>query len=815
MRNFSLIISALVTGLLIYMCNRSWGTIPPLGQFLSPQHGFWQNAEPDMAPASGNFHIPGLKDKVDVYFDERMVPHVFASNEEDAFFVQGYLHAKYRLWQMEFQTHAAAGRISEILGPGENNVYLQYDRQMRRLGMVYAAKKAVVEMEKEPASSRACHAYADGVNTYISQLSASQLPVEYKLLNYHPEKWTVLKTALFLKYMSLDLAGSENDFEFSNAKSVFDKAAFNALYPIEPDSLDPIVPKGTLFDTPAIHVKKPALADSLYFQWKAPVAIQEDKPDRDNGSNNWAVNGTKTKSGRPILCNDPHLGLNMPSLWYEMQIHTPEWNAYGVSFPGAPCIIIGFNDSCAFGFTNAMRDVRDYYSIRFKDDSKTEYWFDSSWQPTMQNIDTFHVKGRPDYYDTVAYTVFGPVMYDKTFTGLGQPRTNGQAYAVRWKAHDASNELMLFYSLNHARNYQDYYNALPWLTCPGQNCLFASKTGDIAIWQQAQFPAKWKRQGDFVMPGTDSSFMWQGLIPMNENPHLINPVRGFVSSANQLPVDTTYPYYIGGHHDLYRGKIINRYLSQMQNITVGDMEKMQTDNYNLLAETAMPLLMKSIIESRLSGVEQKYLGELKNWDFRYDPAERAPAIFNSWFDSLSVAVWADELAQVPEPRDWPDDFTLIEALLRDSSFSFIDNINTPEKETLPQLVTEAFKKAIPAIQEADRADRLRWSRFKDSGIQHLLKLDAFSRLHLETGGGENIINAIKKFHGPSWRMVVELTDETNAYGIYPGGQSGNPGSRYYDNFVDNWAQGKYYKLWVMKENEKDDKRVICKMSFTN
>ena len=813
MRKIPFIVFSLVTIGLTWALNKPWGKIPALGKFMSPQHGFWQNAEGEITDNSLALNFPGLKDKVDVYFDERLVPHVFAQQESDLFFVQGYLHARYRLWQMEFQTHAAAGRLSEILGRGENDLILNFDRQMRRLGMVYGAKRAAIEADKEPATKMACDSYTAGVNAYIDQLTESALPLEYKLVGYKPEHWSNLKTALFLKYMSLDLSGSENDFEFTNAKSVLSKEDFNKIYPITQDSLDPVVSKGTKFDTAAIKLKLPVGIDSLYYNWKETAPIVQQKPDKDNGSNNWAVAGSKTASGKPILCNDPHLSLNMPSLWYEMQISTPEYSAYGASFPGAPCIIIGFNDSSAFGFTNAMRDVRDYYAIRFKDDSRKEYLFNGEWKNADRVIDTFYTKGAATFFDTVSYTVFGPVMYDASFTGLGEKRTDGKNYAVRWKAHDPSNEMMIFYKLNHAKNYSDYYEALQYLTCPGQNCLFASKSGDIAIWQQANFPAKWKRQGDFVMPGIDSSYMWQGTIPRSENPHQVNPARGFVSSANQLPVDTTYPYYVGGHHDLYRGRIINRYLTQMNGITPKNMEELQTNNYNLFAETALPLLLKYINADSLNATEKEYYDIVKNWNKRNDPGEKGVAIFNSWFDSLESNIWVDEFKNIPKPWDWPEQFVTLEALLKDSTFKFIDNINTSRVETLKELVTIAFKEAAPGLAAADKEGLLGWSKFKDSGIQHLLRLAPFSKFHLTTGGGLHVINATKKYHGPSWRMVVHLTDKTEAYGIYPGGQSGNPGSKYYDTFVDNWAAGHYYSLWVMRKEEAGDKRVILKMSF--
>lgn len=814
MRILPFAISVLATIIVIIALNISWG-IPPMGKFLSPQHGFWANADPVNKDFNLEINFPSLKNRVEVYFDERLVPHIFAIDEKDAYFVQGYLHAKFRLWQMEFQTHAAAGRVSELLGEGPNKNYLNFDRQMRRLGMVYGAEKSLIEMEKNSETKSACDAYTAGVNSYIESLKKSELPLEYKLLNYLPEKWTNLKTALFLKYMSLDLAGGEQDFEMTHAKAVFSQEDFEKIYPIAPDSLDPVVPRGTSFDSISVKLQMPPAVDSIYFQQTTTVSIFQQKPDRDNGSNNWAVAGTKTQSGRPILCNDPHLGLNLPSLWYEVQISTSKFNAYGASFPGAPGVIIGFNDDCAWGFTNAMRDVRDYYEIKFKDDSKTEYWFNGEWKKSELRIDEYKVKNGGIVKDTVAYTVFGPVMYDKSFTGLVTTRTDGKSYAVRWKAHDPSNELMIFYKLNHAKNYTDYYNALQYLTCPGQNCLFASKAGDIAIWHQAVFPAKWRRQGDFVMPGTDSSFMWQGYIPINENPHLINPSRGFVSSANQLPADTSYPYYIGGHHDLYRGLLINRYLEQMNGITPKDMQKLQTENYNVFAETALPVLLQNINRNTLNPDEIKYLDILREWNRRNDPDEKGAAIFNIWFDSLEVEIWGDEFTKVSPPVDWPEEYTLAEGLKRDSIFKFVDNINTPEVESLIDIVTTAFKKAVPILMIGDRQGKLPWSKFKDTGIQHLLRLSPLSRLHLNTGGGNHIINATKQFHGPSWRMIVHLTDKIEAYGIYPGGQHGNPGSKYYDNSIDQWAAGQYNLLWMMKKEEQGSSRVISKMTFSN
>lgn len=810
MKVLPFVISSAVTIGLIVTLNTNLVLPAPLGSLLSPQQGIWQNAEDDNYNFSADLKFPQLKGKVNVYLDDRLVPHVFAEKENDVYFVQGYLHAKFRLWQMEIQTMAAAGRASEIIG----DKALEHDREFRRLGMVYAAEISLAEVEKDPAIKAECDAYTAGVNAYIDNLSESQLPVEYKLLGYKPERWNNLKTALFLKYMSFDLAGHEDDFEMTNAKSFFSPEDFDKLFPLVQDSLDPIIPKGTVFDSAKIRPVAPAAVDSVYFNNKDLADVQEDKPDRDNGSNNWAVSGSKTRSGAPILCNDPHLGLNLPSLWYEMQLSTPTFNAYGATFPGAPGVVIGFNDSAAFGFTNGGRDVRDYYEITFKDASRQEYWFDSAWKQTDFRVEVIKIKDKPDYLDTVAYTIFGPVMYDKNFTG-GRS-INHKNYAVRWKAHDPSDDLKAFNMLDHANNYADYNAAVTNLHTPGQNVAFACKNGDIAIRTQGEFPAKWKGQGDFVMPGTDSSYMWQGMIPQDETPFQYNPARGFVSSANQKPADSTYPYYLGRDYPEFRGLYINRRLTAMNDITVQDMMDLQTSEYDVFAEMAVPIFLKNIEEDILSDEEEKYFNILKYWNFTDDAKSKGATIFNIVWKEFTKVVYDDEYAHAPKVIMHPYESTLLESVLRDSTYKFLDNIETPNHvETLSDDVTEAFEKAVIELQKVDEGGKLEWAKYKDTHISHLTKLDAFSSLHLPVGGGTYCVNAIKADHGPSWRMVVSLNPQTEAYGIYPGGQSGNPGSKYYDDYISKWVEGKYNILWMMTKDQTTDQRVKWKMAFSN
>lgn len=812
MRVFPFIISFVTTIVLVIILNRQWGSTPPVGKFLSPQVGFWQNAEPINENFNAKLKFLQLKGKAEVYFDERLVPHVFAEGEEDAYFIQGYLHAKFRLWQMEFGARAAAGRISEILGEGP----LQWDRYQRRLGMVYAAERMVKEITKNPVTKMQFESYAAGVNSYIDQLKDSHLPLEFKLLNYKPERWTILKSALFLKYMAEQLALTD-DLVFTNAHELFNQKELEILFPAFPDSLKPIVPNTPENPYPkkgAVDLSVPATADSLYFESKNGdlKPNYEDKSKKGIGSNNWAVGPSKTKSGRPILCNDPHLFLTLPAYYYEMQITTPTLNVYGTSFPGLPNILFGYNDSIAFGFTSAERDAADLYEIKFRDSTKHEYWFNGKWTEATRRIEPIKIKGEKTLLDTVAYTVFGPVMYDRSFPADNQ---KDKYLAMRWTAHDASNDAYAFYLLNHGKNYNDYAAAIKHLNCPGMNCLFASKSGDIAIWHQGEFPAKWKGQGDFIMPGTDSTYMWRGMIPQEENPHMKNPARGYVSSANQLPADSTYPYYMAGKAGpLYRGYTINRYLDGMRDITVEDMKKMQNDNYSARAEFARKILLMTN-ENRLDADEKKYFEMYQQWNNRKDAQAKGATVFYEWWKALRDTIWGDDFGRTKVSMAEPADYTLVESLLKDTTYSYIDNINTPKKEMLQDQLLASLKKATSILKIKEQEDKMEWWKGKDTKVEHILQIPAFSRYHVPVGGGYDVINATTESSGPSWRMIVQLTDQVEAYGIYVGGQSGNPGSKYYDNFINDWLAGSYYRLWMMKKDESGDKRIIATIDFSN
>lgn len=777
-----LVLSGLSLGI-FYALNTKIGALPPLGKFLNPSAGIWQNETNESI--TGEVEIPGLQDQVRVHYDAQMIPHVFAQNEHDLYKAQGYLTAKHRLWQMEFQTYAAAGRLSEIFGEGA----LNYDRTERRRGMGYGADQSVAHMEKHDKEVLAfVQDYADGVNAYINQLHPEDYPVEYKLLDYAPEEWTTKKTALLLMYMTKMLAGRDDDLEYTNVLRLVGEENFNLLFPDFFEVTDPVIPKETdwsFIDVPQTEKpEKHALLDT--------IAETIEKPHPDNGSNNWAVSGAKSASGLPILANDPHLGLNLPSIWFVMQLSTPNHNAFGATIPGALAVISGFNQHIAWGETNATRDVIDWYKVEFNED-RTQYKYDEGWKDVSMRIEDIRIKGQKAYKDTVLYTHHGPVVFDKNFRSDNERA----GYAMRWIGHEGGNQQKTFLQLNKAKNYEDYADALQHWVTPSQNFVFASTEGDIALWIQGKFPNKWEGQGKFLMDGSLSENDWQSYIPQQFNAHTKNPTRGFVSSANQHPVDETYPYYVfNDGYETYRNRVINTYFNSKEKFSVADFKALQNNNYNLKASELVPYMLSQMDTSSLSDEEKGVYKEISAWTFNNDINEVGPSIWTLWYGHLEEMLW-DEFNDEQVALTTPYTYQTIHLLKTQGNHAFMDIVATEDKtEKANDLFLLSFKEAAEDLSKyKNENDDYTWGGYKGTYVGHLLQgLPAFSRFDIPIGGGRNIVNATSKNHGPSWRMIVEMTSPPTALGIYPGGQSGNPGSKFYDNFIDDWSVGEYHRL---------------------
>ncbi len=809
MRILKFVLVLLFTSSFIFFLNhpikKEPRNIPAIGKLLNPFSGFWNNAEPYHAESDASFNFPQLSAPVKVVYDDILVPHIFADNLSDACFVQGFIHAKYRLWQMDIATRATSGRLSEVMGP----TTIKRDKMQRRKGLVFAAENTLKVWEASPEDFKNLQSYTEGVNAYINQLAESDYPIEFKLLDYKPEAWTNLKSAIFIKSMAETLCSREDDLESTNALNAFGKEIYDFLYPDLNPKQSPIIPAETEWTFDPLEIPEDSTSLLGIYQHD-PF----EKPAPFIGSNNWAVAGSKTKSGNPILCNDPHLRLTLPAIWYELQITTPEGSSYGVSLPGTPGIIIGFNEYISYGMTNVGHDVLDYYKIQWTNTDRSSYLLDGEQKPVRLKIETIKVKDQADIIDTVRYTEWGPVLYE-------DPKHPMKDLAMRWIAHDGgANELSVFRKINKAKNFEDYYDAVQGFEAPAQNIVFACTDGDIGLKVQGKFPLKRAGQGRFIRDGSSSSNGWLGFIPKDQNPQSRNPARGFVSSANQHSTAPDYPYYYHGGFEDYRGRALNDFLEKMDNITVEDMMALQGNTFSQKAADALPLLLAQSNYVPQGELEQSLLQELINWDYYFSKDSRAPILFTYWYDEFFEMTW-DEIrakretlnAHIPYPEDW----RTIALLEEDPEHVFFDMQSThPQRETAKEIATAAFATAIKDLKtQIERDPDFNLSKYKQSSVPHLGRIDPFGSSSLNVGGDGSALNAIKGKNGPSWRMIVEMGTPVKAYGVYPGGQSGNPGSPFYDNMISHWENGRYYEKHFIKSPEALGEQTLFTETFSN
>lgn len=757
-------------------------TLPSIGPFFSPYDGFWQNAESDSDYKNIEISHPSLNGTVEVVMDDRMVPHIFAENDLDAAFAQGYLHARLRLFQLDIASRAISGRLSEILGPRT----LDHDKQIRREGIVWGAEKSLQLYQKDPASMQHIQAYTDGINHYIKNLSARQLPLEFKLLGYQPEEWTLMKCVLTSKSMARTLTTRNFDIQNSNLIHEIGDTLFQFLFPHLQPGQTPVHPgPWTGLNNNVLNTSN----QTPVYGYHDPFTVQD--PQQAFASNNWAVSGKKSSTGNPILCNDPHLQLTFPSIWIENHLVTPQKNVYGVSLLGVPHIIIGFNEYIAWGITNGGHDVVDYLEVRWTSQDKKKYQLDNQSLETEYRVETIGIKGQNAIIDTVSYTRWGPVAIKSEESGKGD-------LIFKWSGHDAKSEreLLTFLLLNKAQNLQDYMEAISVFPSPIQNVVFASRDGDIALKSQGFWPLRNDMSGQFISDASKSSSSWTYYLDNSQIPATINPERQYVSSANQHSTDNTYPYVYIGSFEEFRGRTLNRILEQKPLLSIQDMADIQNSNFSLKAEEALPAMLELLENTDLTSAQKSALELLRSWDYDYTAQSPAPAIFNEWFNEVEKLTFDETTNEKPSYSRLPDQWKLVELLNDFPDHTVFDIYETSGvRETSRDIVYTAFTGICDKLNIDDQnIGNLTWNNHQKPAVNHLLRIPALSRF-LNVGGIPDALNAMSATHGPSWRMIVELTPQgPKALGVYPGGQSGNPGSRYYDDSIDTWSEGRHHEL---------------------
>lgn len=787
--------------------NTRFGLVPPLGPFLNPFTGIWAHSSSSFfktdAP-SETLNLKGLKSKVRVHVDHDQVKHIFAENDQDLYFTQGFVVASDRLWQMEFIYRMASGRLSEVFG----RQTLEMDRFFVKMGLSESAQESAKLMLSDDLTRLALTSYAKGVNAYIAQLTPETLPFEYKVLGYKPEEWTPDRAAYLLKFMAYMLSGHSRDLALTRVSSRFDPVDFEDLYSLKNMFREPIVPAGTVWPFEPRAGEGP----ENHFQARIQEIGDYPSPHPANGSNNWAVSGQKSKTGLPILSNDVHLGLSLPAIWYEVQLISPKQNVYGVTIPGAPGVVLGFNQNLAWAVTNGGADVMDWYELRYRDEGRNEYLFDGNWRPVIAR--EVKIKVRDGDEETLAFrrTHFGPVVYDEEEEPLSPQVPKGMA--MRWASLDPSNELRTFLLLNRAKTTELCRKAIEIYETPNQNFLCADNSNDVGLWHAGKIPIRWHGQGRLVSNGSSSIYEWRGWIPREELPFVRNPKSGFVSSANQAPVDGGYPHYLGaGYAPPFRAMRINEILRSQAKFGPEDFVRMQTDTVAVPARSVLPVLLKSIERHGDLGERDKQaLAYLKEWDYRFEEDSVAATIFFTWFEQLNKKIWRAHLPDT-EPSLKPPLVRVVDLILNDPESKWFDDLETPFQETLPDVAFITLQEALNELETKAKTTNLakwQWANVHPTEFEHFGHMPGLGESDIRVRGMASTIFANNDgSHGPVWKLVVALDKKKpRAWGIYPGGQSGDPTSPFYSNFLEAWRNGKMRELnYLISEDDKNPQRM--------
>jgi penicillin amidase len=810
-------LSVAALAVLLWLGVRGFSPAPPVGPFLDPVHGVWAVARGASLETREASRIVSLGADVRVVYDDRGVPHIFAASVEDATRALGFVVARDRLFQMELATRAAAGRLTELAGDRA----LEVDRTQRSLGLPWAAERKLAAIDTSSPGWRGMLAYAEGVNAWIGSMGVEDVPLEYHFLGVRPSRWEPVQSIHLLNRMAWTLAYGDLELRMRQVEALVGREAAAALFPRNSPMQEPIVPNGrreprvdlARLPSPRQLDTREANLLSTLDRLRERVRLTSGAPDEPGdalGSNNWAVAPRRTRDGHALLAGDPHLELTLPAIWYEAHLVVPEQlDVYGVTIPGSPGIIIGFNRDLAWSFTNVESDVVDYFVEVVDDPRRPAYYrLDGAWKPLEQRIETYRDKGGDVVaIDTVLYTHRGPLM-----------REGRLWLSMRWTVHDTTNESDALARAAQSQSVTQWLDAMTGFSVPAQNGIVADRTGTIAIRSTGRFPVRAPgASGERLQDGASTANDWHGALPVSSYPFALNPPQGYVASANQQPfdprVDSTY---LGAHwYSPWRAIRINSLLRTDSSVTPDAMRRYQTDPGSARADAFAPAFLAAAAALHAAGRSDATLDTaarlLREWDRRYTKDNQRAVLFESMMSVLQDRTW-DELARPAHPVmrkegrrgvrsrtaplrvDTPAD-QLLAVLLRDPSSPWWDVRATRQiVERRDDILADAMRDGYRHVREQygePASGGWRWDRVHHANIYHLLRLEPLSRLDVPVQGGPSTLSPSSgqgRF-GASWRMVVELGPEVRAWTIYPGGQSGNAASTRYADRLARWSGG--------------------------
>lgn len=779
----------------------------------------------------GELKLAGLQAPVSVYRDERGVPHIVASNEHDLYMAQGYVTAQDRLFQMDLFRRLVSGRLSEAFGAA----MIENDKYLRTLMLHRSAEQSL--LAHPPEVIAALEAYAAGVNAYIEQAAArKRLPPEFVLLGYTPEPWEPVHTVGIAKMMAMDLGGNwETEVWRVLAGAKVGGERIAELWPQYPADAPVIVATGEAPgpDAGADLAAAPErglggmLADVLAEPGllAAASALQPyvtGGSRADIGSNNWVVSGARTQTGKPLLANDPHLGIQMPAIWYQTHLSIPaeDFDVIGVTFAGAPGIVIGHNRHIAWGVTNVGPDVQDLYIERPHPDDPYQFEYMGKYEQATVYREEIRVKGQDEpVIHEVIVTRHGPIISDVAGSEDNRPESR---LALRWTAHDPSADLAAFLYINRATNWQEFRDALRHFTVPAQNFVFAGADGTIGYRAQGHVPIRRNGDGMLPVPGWTDEYEWEGFIPFDSLPESVNPPAGYIATANNKVVGDDYPYFLGNDWaSPYRAARIVEVLDAASGVTAADMITLQTDVANLQARLLLPVLLPAAEAGLAAGAGlpagtdgipaaetvQAALQQLQQWDQQDRADSTGAALWHAWYAAIVQELFLEDLGedlfrQMPLQRQVTDQLILDAADGRVSSWF--------GERGLEGVAVTALQRAVAAL--GDGWANVKWGDLHQVRFDHPLGQVAilqklFSTKPYPVGGsgvavlatGNNMrqIGAFPVTSGPVWRQVVDLADPAgNAWDLNGAGQSGHPLSPHHHDQAEAWTAGEYARKWM-------------------
>jgi len=781
----------------------------------------------------GKLRLQGLHEAVEVITDRYGVPHIYANNEDDLFFAQGYMHAQERLWQMEFNRRIGSGRLSEIFG----EIAIEADRFTRRLGMHRAAAAAAEQLPQH--IQRILGAYTRGVNSFIER-NQHNLSIEFKLLRFKPEPWQIENSISWGKMMAWNLGGNW-ETELIRARIVAKlgaeraaklEAGYDPAHPL-------IVPPGVEYQ----GVNLGMLEQYEEFKQLSGFGMM-------GGSNNWVVDGTMTVTGSPILCNDPHLGQAAPSIWYECHLVAGDIDVVGASFPGTPGIVIGHNQRIAWGITNAVSDVEDLYIEKFHPENPHLYEYQGKWEEAQVVREEIKVKGKPPIIEEVRITRHGPVLTSMPrFSKCHAERSEGSAcssvrdpalslrmtdganadgdelpLALRWTGLELHSIVSAVQKMNRASNWEEFRNALRDWDTPPQNMIYADGEGNIGYVMAGAIPIRAKGQALLPVPGWTGEYEWTGYIPFDELPQTYNPEQHFIVTANNRVVNDDYPYYITNEwRNGYRAQRIRDLLTSKGKLALSDMAMIQGDQYALPAVEIVPHILKIATDAPL---EKAALDVLGDWDYVLRPDSAGAAIYMTLLNKLERLVFSamlggDEtflntylgagstilaLENSYSSRSRP----LLIRLMNAHDDSWFANSAIPNgPNSWDAAIAHALHAAIEELRNKLGDDISRWKYGSIHKMTYSHALGAvkplnkiFNRGPFPLGGDIDTVNMGASlpnkpevvFTVPSYRQIVNLANLKASLSGHSPGQSGHPASKHYDDFIKRWLNVEHHPM---------------------